>query len=375
MKKVFLLLILIPSLFLPITLNDIVETSKKDLEKALYLFREYLLKNPDDKNIEHVGKLLYAKKRLLKYSNIREAVLKEDVDELLKRSKDLEKPIEKEDFKALKIIFPHIEEKVSKFLQDLSNLHEISGVWKLGLKINVDPNKFSWKLINYFMENPFIDRESIEFLKHLGNAENVAKTLIRNILGMDLKEEKYPRIIRLFEIAREMGYKDESDLERQIRIYLDLFYTVSYIEEPSESLLKEIIKKYESLKIKKDMLKTKLLVLLSKAKKRGITLDIPVEDPDFQFLVKKHNTQENRNIPYYWLLIFPFAVIPFLSLRFRSFFYYHIGLRKEALICYKKIVEKNPTDPDIRLKLALLYEKLGMQEEAMREYEIIKKLS
>jgi len=375
LRRVLLFLILIPSLLLSITLNDIVEISRRDLGRALSLFKEYILKNPDDEGLENVGRLLYAKKKMLKYEEIKEAVLKEDIDGLLKESKNLKKPLENEDAEALKVIFPDMEREVSKLLQDPSNLREISGVWKLGLRIKVDPAEFSRKLIKFFMENPFIDRESIAFLKHLENAADVARALVNDILNMDMKEENYTRIVRLFEIAREMGYKGESKVEKQIRIYLDLFYTISYIEEPSESMLKEIIKRYESLNIKKEMLKTKLLLLLSRAKKRGITLDMHVEDPDFQFLMKKNIKSENKNASHYWILIPILVIIPFLSLRFRSFFYYHIGLKKKALLCYKKIVEKNPTNPDVRLKLALLYEKLGMQEEAMREYEIIKKLS
>ncbi|MCD6267485.1 MAG: tetratricopeptide repeat protein [Thermotogaceae bacterium] len=375
MRRVFLLLILVPSLLLSITLNDIVEISRRDLERALSLFREYILENPDDENLEDVGRLLYAKKKLLKYEEIKEAVLKEDIDELMRKSRNLKKTLGNEDFEALKVIFPDMEREVSKLLQDPSNLREISGVWKLGLKMKVNPVEFSRKLKKFFMENPFIDRESIEFLKHLENAADVARALVKDILDMDMKEENYTRIVRLFEIAREMGYRGENEVEKQIRIYLDLFYTISYIEEPSESMLKEIIRRYESLSIKKEMLKTKLLLLLSKAKRRGMTLDMHVEDPDFQFLMKKNPKGKSRNTFHYWILIPLPLIIPFLSLRFRSFFYYHVGLKKRALLCYKKVVEKNPTNPDVRLKLALLYEKLGMQEEAMREYEIIKKLS
>ncbi len=374
MRKILFFLILAPSLLLSITLDDIIEISKRDLGKALFLFKEYLLENPSDENVKLVGKHLYAKRNLMKYEGIREAVLRENIDELLKESKNLKRPLKSDDFRTLKIIFPDLEEKVSNLLQDLSNLQDISGVWKLGLKIKVDPIEFSKKLTEFLMSNPFIDHGFIEFLKHLENAKDVASALVNNVLKVSMKEENYTKILRIFEIAREMGYKGENEIERQIRIYLDLFYTISYIDEPSETILEEILRRYESLRIRKEMLKTKLLLLLNKAKKRGVKLDVNVKDPDFQFLMKRKREERSEGFPH-WILIFPFLLIPFLSLRFRSFLYYHIGLKKKALLCYKKIVEKDPTNPEIRLKLALLYEKLGMQEEAMKEYEIIKKLS
>jgi tetratricopeptide (TPR) repeat protein len=50
-------------------------------------------------------------------------------------------------------------------------------------------------------------------------------------------------------------------------------------------------------------------------------------------------------------------------------------MKKRAASIYLKLLQKQPENVKLRLKLARLYEEIGMHEEAMKEYEIIKKLS
>ncbi|MEN6515963.1 MAG: hypothetical protein ABFC87_06075, partial [Fervidobacterium sp.] len=70
------------------------------------------------------------------------------------------------------------------------------------------------------------------------------------------------------------------------------------------------------------------------------------------------------------ILIVLLLIIP--SIRYRL--YLLLGLKSKAAGVYKKIVDKDPFDEEKRLRLAQLYEEAGMYEEAMNEYNFLKRI-
>ncbi|MGB9614030.1 MAG: tetratricopeptide repeat protein, partial [Fervidobacterium sp.] len=68
-----------------------------------------------------------------------------------------------------------------------------------------------------------------------------------------------------------------------------------------------------------------------------------------------------------FILLFSIKII-----RYRIFLL--LGMKKAAVLTYKRIVEKDPLNEEKRLKLAQLYENAGMYEEAMNEYNFLKRI-
>ena len=63
-----------------------------------------------------------------------------------------------------------------------------------------------------------------------------------------------------------------------------------------------------------------------------------------------------------------------LPLKIKGAFYKNLGLSSKALTLFEKAAIKHPMDPDIHIKTAQIYEKLGREEEAMNEYKIASKV-
>ncbi len=63
-------------------------------------------------------------------------------------------------------------------------------------------------------------------------------------------------------------------------------------------------------------------------------------------------------------------LILILPLKLKGTLFKNIGLNSRALSLFEKAAIKHPMDPDIHIKTAQIYEKLGREEEAMNEYKI-----
>ena len=63
-----------------------------------------------------------------------------------------------------------------------------------------------------------------------------------------------------------------------------------------------------------------------------------------------------------------------LPLKFKASLLKNFGLNNRALSLFEKAAIKNPMDPDVHIKTAQIYEKLGREEEAMNEYKIASKV-
>ncbi len=78
---------------------------------------------------------------------------------------------------------------------------------------------------------------------------------------------------------------------------------------------------------------------------------------------------------YWFIILLATILILILTIRITRFYIlYTLGLKKLAVLTYKKIVEKDPLDEQKRLKLAQLYESVGMYEEAMNEYNFLSRI-
>ncbi|MDK2785862.1 MAG: hypothetical protein PWQ80_541 [Thermotoga sp.] len=344
-----LFFLFLSSVLLATSLDEIKEVSKTDVQKAISMFLNYVKENPSDPGIETVGEFLFAKKRLVEaHPSLSEEIVSEDLQELVKKLKDETFPEEETDL--LKRVFPNLESFV-RSLQSLSDILEFPFFWKLNVPLEIEnPDAFAEELINRFFENPFLfSYEVITALSKIKNAEEIGLAIVQKIENLPLEEEKYPYFLRLFEIARAMGYDRPSTLEEEIRKYFSLMARLNSSLSSEDS--KEIVSEYESLTIPKENLRKKMVSLFNERKDRTV-----------------------QKIQYiYFLLLLPVFLI--FSTRFRAFLYRTLGLKKRAASLYLKLLQKSPENVKLRLKLARLYEELGMHEKAMEEYEIIKKLS
>ncbi|WP_233186234.1 lipopolysaccharide assembly protein LapB [Thermotoga sp. KOL6] len=340
------------SLLFATSLDKIKNISRENLDKAIDMFLDYVKGHPKDPDIEKVGEFLFAKKHLVeKYPFLAKEIVSEDLKGFLKKLKTFPKTFSSKETKLLEKIFPDLK----SFIEDLQSVEDIliyPSFWKLGIPLRIkDPESFVSKLIERFFEDPFLlSYEFITALSKIENSKELGEKIVSNVEKMPLQEKNYPYMLRLFEIARMLGYNRPSDLEEELRNYFLLSAKLSASSSPKE--LEELVTEYEKLTIPKEELRKKLLVFSSK--------------------VKRENSEDHR---YYYLLILFLPFLFFFSSRFRAQIYRIFGAKKRAASLYLKLLQKYPENVKLRLKLAHLYEELGMHEEAMKEYEIIKKLS
>jgi len=86
-----------------------------------------------------------------------------------------------------------------------------------------------------------------------------------------------------------------------------------------------------------------------------------INNPSFFFLV---------------FLIFGFISILLISLpiKLKAALLKTVGMKTKSLSLFEKAAIKHPMDPDIHIKIAQIYEKLGREEDAMNEYKIASKV-
>ncbi|AIY88758.1 MULTISPECIES: tetratricopeptide repeat protein [unclassified Thermotoga] len=349
MRIIFILLLLIPSLLtMALSLEEIKSLSKTNLDNAIDLFLDYMKKHPSDPELENVGEFLFAKKKLVeKHPSLSREIISEDFHGLLEKLRDTEEMFSEEEVPLLEEIFPELKSFAEK-LQDVEEFLSSPFFWKLGISLKIEnPEKFAEDLVNRFLEDPFVfSFEVVEALSKVENAEEIAYHLVRKAKEIPLKEESYSYILRLFEVAHHLGYSETDELEEQIKKYFSISAKVD-----ASGNVEEILDEYEQLTIPKEKLREKLAAVSKKSKV----------------------SEEKRGRYYPFFLVF--LALPFLSARFRASFYRRIGMKKRAASIYLKLLQKQPENVKLRLKLARLYEEIGMHEEAMKEYEIIKKLS
>jgi len=63
-----------------------------------------------------------------------------------------------------------------------------------------------------------------------------------------------------------------------------------------------------------------------------------------------------------------------LPIKFKAALLKTVGMKTKSLSLFEKAAIKHPMDPDIHIKIAQIYEKLGREEDAMNEYKIASKV-
>ncbi|MEJ5256721.1 MAG: tetratricopeptide repeat protein [Fervidobacterium sp.] len=331
LKSLFVAIILLSSLVFPLTLDEIAEKSKTDPEFAWDMYLVYVsrlgssISKDEEEKIERIGRLVNAKRKLKDY----EFAVKEDLSQLVEFSKN---------FEILKSSQYYIV--------------EIFG---------------TERIVNYISENISKDLSVIILLKFLPETEHFFEKFTREIIQILLEDQKareyfVKNILKKLDIA-DAGSKllkhlykqySESDENQRVKL-LELYRYFSNdgykLQEMEELFLKEEEKnkiswhKRISIWFAEHLKKLGSIKLSSYVQKLIITV----------------------------LIILPITIV--FAFRYPRYVLFRtFGLKKRAANIYKKIVEKDPFNPDKRLKLAQLFEEAGMYEEAFNEYNFLKRI-
>ncbi|MEA1884944.1 MAG: hypothetical protein U9N62_10560 [Thermotogota bacterium] len=271
-----------------------------------------------------------------------------------------------------------------------------SGIVKLGKE----------KFLNYLsiQMNPHLDKKLVETLEQQYSLLKAYITLYQSFYGNQYEEnipkEKYDYFLEL-----EEYYNYLSNVEILSRRFL------TAEEQTLNTLFPvffEYIKKYQTITMKTDKLNSAVLKLVKNAStrfsydknellsKKYDLSELSVSNEEINESLKNLSTLLKRNtkkeaektqdplsifLSKPFLLIFIFVVIGLLllfilvlPLKLKGTLFKNLGLSSKALTIFEKAAIKYPMDPDIHIKTAQIYEKLGREEEAMNEYKIASKV-
>ena len=366
---VILLVVISSTVVLPITVQEIRDKSKEDPDFAWDMYLAYLSssKNPDQ--LQDLGRLIYAKRKLKDY----DFVLKEDVNGLL-------------DFLAV-----HEFTTTGKYY--LFDVFDKEFLIKY-LSDNLETNTAAVYLFKLFPErmSDYLDQLFPKLLQ-----DNEIRTFIfSNVVGRypetdGFATEFFDKLFQTYEKATSVT---------QRKAYLDVYAAIKSIDE----------QKYADIRFEKELTslaRSADATLLSSNKvdnkddgasvTGSATKSISDTSTTADATVTQSAGTQNANgakispssssstflkfnaikiRPVYLILIALAILIVLLliipSIRYRL--YLLLGLKSKAAGVYKKIVDKDPFDEEKRLRLAQLYEEAGMYEEAMNEYNFLKRI-
>ncbi|MGQ9855409.1 MAG: tetratricopeptide repeat protein [Fervidobacterium sp.] len=332
-KSFFVAVILLSSFVFSLTLNEIVEKSKSDPEFAWDMYLTYISKlgnkisKEEEKEIEKVGRFLNAKRKLKDY----EFALKEDLSQLVEFSKSFELP------------------KSAQYY-----IAEVFG---------------SERILNYVKENITKDISVIILLNYLPETQYVLENLSNQVIQV-LLENRNSREHFLGNVFRKISSADE-----MAKILLNqLYMQYSESEEPTKSQLLELYKDFSLKGYKFEKLEGILSATENKLSKRAWYKKLA------DWLSEKVNTLRSiKFLSSFWnffIIVFLISIVLIFILfpQLRYILLKFFGLKKQAALVYKKIVEKDPLNPDKRIRLAQLFEEAGMYEEALNEYNFLKRI-
>lgn len=373
---VILLVVISSTVVLPITVQEIRDKSKEDPDFAWDMYLAYLSssKNPDQ--LQDLGRLIYAKRKLKDY----DFVLKEDVNGLL-------------DFLAV-----HEFTTTGKYY--LFDVFDKEFLIKY-LSDNLENNSATVYLFKLFPErmNDYLEQL---FPKILHN-DKIRAFIFSNVVGKyqsadEFKTEFFDKLFQTYENATSTTQRKE---------YIDVYVAIKSIDEQKYADVrfeKELTSLAKNVNVANPSADATLLssnkvdnkddgasvtgsatksisdtsttadatVTQSAGTQNANGAKISPSSSSSTFL--KFNAIKIR--PVYLILIALAILIVLLliipSIRYRL--YLLLGLKSKAAGVYKKIVDKDPFDEEKRLRLAQLYEEAGMYEEAMNEYNFLKRI-
>lgn len=312
------------TLIFSLTVEDIINKSRTDPEFAWDMYLLYISNqvSSNKENIDKLGQFLYAKRKLRDY----EFAIKEDIEGLINflQSNILDNTIK---YYLLSIFS---EENLFKYVQEkIDSTPNV--LYLFSLIKNYDSEAFSERLLNILLRNTKMVPNYIQVLSKVQNSEILISGLINhlkrkfNTTNNNNDKNSYLEIYEQI-VAIYPQYKDQT-FDKSLSLK-----TFSF-----SSFWKNVL----------DLSKSKIHNLMNSKK------------------LFKIITMLSLSLAFLLLLLLPIVRYYIYSL-FQSW--------KMAALVYKKIVEKDPLNEEKRLKLAQLYEKAGMYEEAMNEYNFLKRI-
>jgi len=377
---VILLMVICSVVAFSITVQEIRDKSKEDPDFAWDMYLAYLSSSDNPDQLQDLGRLIYAKRKLKDY----DFVLKEDVNGLL-------------DFLAV-----HEFTTTGKYY--LFDVFDKEFLIKY-LSDNLETNTAAVYLFKLFPErmSDYLDQLFPKLLQ-----DNEIRTFIfSNVVGRypetdGFATEFFDKLFQTYEKATSATQRKE---------YIDVYVAIKSIDEQKYAdarFEKELTSLAKNVNFANPSTDATLLSsnkvdnkddgasVTGSATKNisdiGATVDATVtqsastqvstqnvngakispSSSSSTFL--KFNAIKIR--PVYLILIALAILIVLLliipSIRYRL--YLLLGLKSKAAGVYKKIVDKDPFDEEKRLRLAQLYEEAGMYEEAMNEYNFLKRI-
>ncbi len=331
----------------PVTKQDIVKASREDVEKAVKLLKIYIAEHPQE-NIENLGKMIFVKKKLSSDPDIGDAVVKEDFNALLE-GLIRKGSVSKELFEDLKVIF-NFKDELEKRLEDLDE-NAIKVCNMVGSFLKVGCRNIARSLVERYMKDPLkFDPKPYMTLSCINEQE--LKKAISGVLEEKFEEgeKNYMEVWALSKML-DIDFPHSREVDSYVSLSMDIDEALK--TGASSETYVELKKRFDSLHSSKEDLRRKLenlnemISATSQAEKRG--------------------SPEKKPIAVYVAVTVVSAAVFFLILMLVDS--RHIVKR------LKKRIERDPLNPDLHIKLAEIYEKIGRLEDAMEEYKIASKLS
>ncbi|MBP9518382.1 MAG: tetratricopeptide repeat protein [Fervidobacterium sp.] len=371
---VILLMVICSVVAFSITVQEIRDKSKEDPDFAWDMYLAYLSSSDNPDQLQDLGRLIYAKRKLKDY----DFVLKEDVNGLL-------------DFLAV-----HEFTTTGKYY--LFDVFDKEFLIKY-LSDNLETNTAAVYLFKLFPErmSDYLDQLFPKLLQ-----DNEIRTFIfSNVVGRypetdGFATEFFDKLFQTYEKATSVT---------QRKAYLDVYAAIKSIDS----------QKYSDIRFEKELTslaRSADATLLSSNKDDdasitesatksisdiGATIDATVtqsartqvstQNVNGTKVSKSPSSSSSSSSSFFkfnaikirpvYLILVALAILIIIlliipSIRYRL--YLLLGLKSKAASVYKKIVDKDPFDEEKRLRLAQLYEEAGMYEEAMNEYNFLKRI-
>ena len=329
-----------------ITKQDILKVSKEDIEKAVKLLKIYIAQHPDE-NVEDIGRIVFVKKKLSSDPFIGNAVVKEDFDALLKGL--VEKGgVSKDLLNDLEVIFD-FKDELEKRLEKLDE-NAVKVCDMVGRYMNVSCNGIAKKIVDEYVKNPLkFDPKPYLELACL-DKDDVRKSLSEALEEKFEEGEKY--YLKIWTLAKmlNVSFPHLKDLDDYSNLSMDIDEALK--NGISEKTYADLMKRLNDLKIEKEDLEKKmenLKKMVYKAPKSTKT------------------TAKKKPIITYIAVTVVSAAVFFIILMLID--------SRHSVKRIKRKIERDPLNPDLHIKLAELYERIGRLEDAMEEYKIASKLS
>ena len=321
---VFLTIIFQPGTAFGLTLDEILEKSKTDPDFAWDMYLSFIsqlspnVSTVESKKIEQVGRIINAKRKLKEL----DFAIKEDIEGLIRflKTNSIKSTLK---YFILEIFG---EENLEEYLNN--NLSHNLDVLLLTNILTVDVKNYAESVLDVITRDDKAKKQFLDIvLKHLDK---------KDVFINSIFEYMYQRYSNTD--------KDDKEIRgRILELYKD-FKASGYTDTRFESILNKTNKTWYKF-----------------------------WHSFLEFSSRLSQFADNFVFVTFGLVVVSILVL--FSLKFVKYkIFYILGFKKLAALTYRKIVDKDPLNEDKRLTLAQLYEEAGMFEEAMNEYNFLKRI-